>query len=63
MTDHSPPGPGDNRPHVRVDTRRRVTLPKAAASPGQMFIIDVREDGDIVLTPAVAVPIGSLGLS
>lgn len=60
MTNHTTPE-GD-RPVGRVDSRRRVTLPKGSAEPGGMFIIDVRENGDILLQRAVAVPIGSLGL-
>lgn len=59
----NPNNPPGDRPVVRVDARRRVTLPKGAAEPGGMFLLDVREDGSIVLMPAVAVPLGSLAIS
>lgn len=47
--------------HARVDTRRRVLLPKLAAEPGDLFFIDVRDDGSITLVRAATVPIGTLG--
>lgn len=48
------------RPIVRADTRRRVTLPKHV-EPGDRYFIDVQPDGTISLTPAVVVPLGTLG--
>lgn len=55
MTDQNPPPTRT----VRVDTRKRVSLGKEA-TPGSMYFFEVREDGVITLTPAVAVPLGSL---
>lgn len=49
--------PGDARPVVRVDTRRRVSLAKnTRVKPGDLFFINVGTDGTITLTPAAAVP-------
>ena len=56
MTDQNPP------PIVRADTRHRVTLGKEHAPTGKIFLFEVDEDGVIKLTPAVAVPLGSLAI-
>lgn len=46
-----------NRPTVKADSRGRVSLVKHGhVAPGQMFFIEVRDDGVIELTPATAVP-------
>jgi hypothetical protein len=53
-----------NRPTVKADSRGRVSLVKYGdAKPGQMFLIEVRDDGVIELTPATAVPVGTANLS
>lgn len=57
MTNQEPP------PIVRADARSRVTLGKEACPPGQIFLFEVDETGIIRLTPAVAVPIGTLGFN
>lgn len=56
MTDKPQP------PIVRVDTRHRVSLGKDAPV-GSLYLYQVGDDGVIVLTPAVAVPIGSLAVT
>ena len=57
MTDQSP------SPIVRADSRHRVSLGKEAAPAGKLFLFQVADDGVITLTPAVAIPIGTLGLN
>ena len=60
MTDQSP---HDDRPVVVADNRSRVSLSRhTSTKPGQMFFLDFDEEtGIISLTPARAVPIGTLG--
>jgi hypothetical protein len=45
--------PGDARPVVRVDIRRRVSLGRnTRVQPGDMFFVTVTDDGEIHLKPA-----------
>lgn len=54
---HPPGVPGDKRPVVRVDVRRRVSLARnTRVQSGDLFFINVGNDGVITLTPARAVP-------
>lgn len=48
---------------ARVDTRRRVLLPKGSAEPGDTFLMSVGDDGNITLIRAETVPIGTLGFN
>lgn len=52
----------DDRPLVRVDVRRRVSLGGATGvKHGDTFLLAVGDDGTLTLTPARTVPIGTLG--
>lgn len=48
---------------ARVDTRRRILLPKGSAETGDTFLISVADDGNIHLIRATTVPLGTLGLT
>ncbi len=44
--------PGDARPVVKIDSRRRVSLARVTrVRPGDQFFITVQADGAIHLTP------------
>lgn len=61
---HPPGVPGDARPVVRVDSRRRVSLARnSRVNPGDLFFFNVAADGTITLSPATAVPLGSLAVT
>lgn len=59
MTDQRSRSMSTPTPTVRVDVRNRVSLGKNVPT-GSLFFIEVQDDGVIKLTPAVAVPLGSL---
>lgn len=42
---------------VRVDTKRRITLPADVAAAGDFFQLHVAPDGSIHLEPMVVVPV------
>lgn len=47
--------PGDARPVVRVDIRRRVSLGRSTrVKPGDLYFIRVDDDGEIHLKPAAS---------
>lgn len=60
MTDHYPRRGART---VRADVRNRVSLGKEHAPTGKIFLFEVTDDGVITLTPAVAVPLGTLGFN
>lgn len=41
---------------LQLDSRRRVSLMKIGRTQDRMYLVDERDDGTLILTPAIAIP-------